>query len=65
VPFRDASFSVRSMTIDLQLRIRDTEGFCDISISQPHPTPPPIKRNNQDAKPLKKTLKNCDRDAIG
>lgn len=38
-------------TADGLLRIRDIEGFCDISHSYP-----PLKRNSLDKKPLKRVL---------
>jgi hypothetical protein len=57
---KDASFSVVSMTADSQLRERDIEGFC----GNPYihlPTHP--QSNSLDRKPLKRTLKNCSKDA--
>lgn len=51
---KEASFEVGSMTTDSQLRMRDTESFCIIPVSQ---------RNSLERKPLESTLTNCDADA--
>jgi hypothetical protein len=60
---KDASFAVISMTSDSL--IIENEGFCD----SPPPPPPhththtPKERNSLDRKPLKRVLKNYNKDA--
>lgn len=49
------------MAADSQLKIRDKEGLCH----HPHPQPDLPKENNLDRKQLKRTLRNCDKDAAG
>jgi hypothetical protein len=61
---KDATFGVVLMTVDSLLRKRDIEGFCHKPQPQHLPLPPHVQKSNGlDKKLLKRSLKNCDRDA--
>lgn len=56
---KESTFAMVLMTADRQLRRKDMEDFCD-NLYSLSPPPPPLKSNNPDKKPLKKSLKKCD-----
>lgn len=55
---KEGSFATVLMTADPQLRKRDIGGFCDNTYPY---LPPWLQSNSLDTKPLKRTLRNCDR----
>lgn len=57
VKVKEVTFAVVGMTTDSQLRKRNIQDFCD----NPYPLLEP-KNNSLDRKPLKGTLKICDKD---